>query len=504
MNPCCIILSILLCCSCLVRAQEETATTLRQGRNYIELNLSSLEKYNKRIQKEQTRLLRKLSRKETRLLRQLKKEDSTQYQLLQDNPLTYDSIRTLLKADSSTRLARTKNKADHTIDSLKKIQQFLQGKTTILDAAGSQTTALTGNKDYTREFNTLNTDLSYQDYLNRLIDQKTQSLKGIGGNNKNLTGIQKEVFYAKAKMKTWKQIADDPDKTEEKALEWLQGTEGFDKAFTQQQRANDMHSATSAEDLEKMGYQTKRQLNKQLQEKFGNNLGTVQDNMGKQVGDWQQQAQGITGKAQQAGEQLRNTSNQLKEARQTATNLKNTQKPAFRINPMRGLPFRERIEKSYTYQARRATADGRQPAILEFAGTAGYKHTPKLTTGIGIAANIGLGQNWNNIRLSMQGIGARAYAQWEGQYGIAAYAGYERMYKQIGNWQMDKQADALTGIRPTPHNNRTYSEAVLIGLSKRYRMNNQWNGAVQVLYDIWWKDKGLRSPVVLRFVTSKK
>lgn len=141
--------------------------------------------------------------------------------------------------------------------------------------------------------------------------------------------------------------------------------------------------------------------------------------------------------------------------------------------------------------------------MLELAGMAGYKHNPKLITGVGLAAHIGLGQNWNTIRLSLQGIGVRGFAQWEWNYGIAAYAGYERQYKEISGWQM-APGDANNTMQPTTHNTKQYSEAVLVGLSKQYRLNNSWNGAVQLLYDVWWRDKGLRSPIVLRFVTSKQ
>lgn len=493
-----IIVILCLFCSTVAKSQEENAETQRQGRKYIELNTKSLDKYHQRIRREQNKLLKRLSRKEQKLLKQLRKEDSLAYARLQSNPLRYDSIRSLLQADSSTKLAKTKNKTHAAVDSLKKIQHYLQTQANGFNGTFSKANTAGVSTD---KLNSLQTDLNYQGYINQLIDQKTQGLKGLG-NNKPLTGIQKDVFYARSRMKSWKQLADDPDKAEEKALEWLQGTEGFDKAF-QQQGGNNMHSANSVEELEKMGYQTKRQLNEQLQKQFGNNLGNVQQQMGQQIGDWQDQTQGIGGKAKGLQQQVKTTTTDLKDTKQSLTGLKHTQKPSFKINPMRGLPFRERIEKSYTYQTKRATPDGKQPAMLELAGMAGYKHTPKLITGIGISANIGLGQNWNNIRLNLQGIGIRTYASWEWQYGIAAYAGYERQYKQISGWQLNKEINT-TDIQPTTHNTRQYSESVLLGLSKRYRMNREWDGAVQLLYDVWWQDKGLRSPIVLRFVTSKK
>ena len=98
---------------------------------------------------------------------------------------------------------------------------------------------------------------------------------------------------------------------------------------------------------------------------------------------------------------------------------------------MRGLPFWKRVEKGYNFQTSRATPDGKRPAILELAGTAGFKHTPQLTYGLGLSASIGLGQNWSNIRLSYEGISIRSFATYELFWGIAGYVGYETVF-QIG------------------------------------------------------------------------
>jgi hypothetical protein len=112
-----------------------------------------------------------------------------------------------------------------------------------------------------------------------------------------------------------------------------------------------------------------------------------------------------------------------------------------------------------------------------------------------------LGQNWSSIHFSVQGIGLRTYMSWLWQYGIGVYGGYERMYKQA---VFTNSTGASTDITPTIHNTNTYAESLLAGLTKTYRMNDKWNGQLQVLYDIWWQQEGLRSPVFLRFATVKK
>ncbi len=168
---------------------------------------------------------------------------------------------------------------------------------------------------------------------------------------------------------------------------------------------------------------------------------------------------------------------------------------------MRGLPFIKRIEKQYNWQTSRATADGKQPALLEASAMAGFRHTPRLTYGAGLAYAEGLGQSWQHIKLTFQGVGYRTFATWQWQYGIGAYAGYERMYKKAA---FIKEQPPDSDLRPTPHSSARYTESILAGLTKSYNINAKYKGAIQVLYDIWWQQKGLRSPIVLRFVTVKK
>ncbi len=238
-----------------------------------------------------------------------------------------------------------------------------------------------------------------------------------------------------------------------------------------------------------MGFQTKQQMTANLQKKFGSNLSGLQQNMGTQVKQFQDDLN-----------KVKSTKNTIKQSRQSLKQAPSLNKPSFKVNPMRGLPFSKRIEKQYNYQTTRATIDGK-PAMLQLSAMAGFKHTPRFTYGLGVAASIGLGQNWNNIRFSFEGVGLRSFASWLWQYGIGAYAGYERMYRKTVF--VNKSSESIPSIELNPHNTKTFTDAILIGLTKSYRINEKWNGSIQVLYDIWWKEKGLRSPVQLRFATMK-
>ena len=477
---------LFFCAVSLQTVAQEEHTTIQQGRKYLDINIHALDKYSNRLKHQQERLIKKLKRKEHRFAKRLMGKDSAAYASYKDQNLTYDSIGKLLHPDSATLAGKFKRRSNDEIDSLKAVQSFLQNKSASLDGNSSQL------QGYSPELTKLNSELNYRKYINDLISQRTSNLKNLGGisNGGNipvLTGIEKQVFYGKAKMKAYKDMADDPSKAEDKALEYLEGRPGFDK-YMDKAGAGDGKSmqslspdATSA-DMENMGFQTKQQMQAGLNQKLGKDMGGFSTQMSKGVKIFQDGAGDIN------------------KTKQGLKGIRNIDKPSFKINPMRGLPFWKRIEKQYNWQTTRATLDGK-PALLEVSAMAGFKQSPKLSYGLGIATAIGLGQSWSNIRFTWQGLGLRSYAAWQWQYGIGAYAGYERMYKQFAFTGDNAKATELT---PSVHNAARWSESVLLGLTKKYNINTKWNGAIQVLYDIWWQQKGLRSPIVLRFTTQTK
>ncbi|WP_316787811.1 hypothetical protein [Pedobacter frigoris] len=488
-----------LCFSLSAKAQENEHLYI-QGRRYMDINIHALDKYSKRLERTQKNLLNKLKRKEQRLAHRLKRTDSVAYARFKNDPLTYDSISKLARhPDSATITAKTLKGGQKAVDSLKGVYNFLQRKagqagSTVNSGLSTLNNAgvTTGLEGYSQELSNLQNRLAYDQYITDLTSKHALNLQSIAGGKGNITGIQKELFYAKAKMNEWKKIAEDPSALEEKALEYLQGTKGFDISLDKalnSQPGNSMNSATSADDLEKMGFMTKRMMNNALQQKFGNSLQAVQGNVGKEVSQWQDKAQTLHG--------------QVKETKQSLSALKNTGKPSFKVNPMRGLPFWHRVEKQYSFNTARAatTADGTpRPAILTLSAGLAYRQTPKLSAGIGIAGDIGLGQNWSSIRFTFEGIGFRTFLDWKWQYGIGAYAGYERTYRQAAFSGTKETSTPM--LQPSPHNNQNWSEALLLGITKSYKINSRWYGTIQVLYDVWWRDKGLRSPVILRFVNA--
>jgi len=289
-------------------------------------------------------------------------------------------------------------------------------------------------------------------------------------------------------MQSFKEIVDEPSKAEDRALEYLEGSKGFEEYMNVPQSGNGMLGIQNANatQLEEMGFQTRKQMQTSLTNKFGGGMGELSNQMSSEIKEWQNKQSEL---------------DDVAAAKQTAEQLRRTEGLFFKVNPMRGLPFLKRIEKQYSLDVKQVAADGMEPASINPSVMAGFKHTPKLMYGLGIAASIGLGQNWQNVHFSFQGVGFRSFTAWEWQYGISAYVGFERMYKQAAF--QPKKVDQ-TDVLPETHNTAIYSESMLIGVTKKYNVNKKYSGTIQLLYDIWWQQKGLRSPIVLRFVTNTK
>ncbi|WP_370909987.1 hypothetical protein [Chitinophaga sp. RCC_12] len=468
-----------------------------------------MDKYLKRSQRIQQKLLHRLKKQEARMMKQLAAKDSTRYKQYLDMPLTYDPIASLSK-DTAV-LNQRIGRRNATIDSLKGIQQFIQKQSGKLNSvAGLAGKELPGS-DYTSKISELQSKLNAEQQVKDLIKQRSNALEQLAG-GKNIAGlknIQKNVYYAQEKMKAWRELADDPDEAEEKAMEYLQGIEGFDNYLNTNKNAfGGLGNNATAADLQSMGYQTKSQMGKMLQDKFGNNLRAVQQSMGEQVQQFSEKLNGITDKVKEAKNAANEAKQTLVEAKAAKDKLKHIEKPAFTKNPERGKPFWQRLETQYNFQTMRAMPDGLRPAMLELGAAVAFKHTPKLSYGIGLAASIGLGQNWQNIKLTYEGISIRAYADWTVLYGFSVQAGYEQIFRPLNRPYLEEQADP-NNPQPQQSDNALKAafgggqQSAYVGIMKRYRLSSKWSGTFLIGYNGLWQQNNLRTPFLIRFGWNK-
>ncbi len=488
---------------------QEVEENIDNAKTYLGLRVSSIEKYTEKTNKLQQRLLKHLQRKEDKMLRKLAKQDSALYKQYIGQHLNYDSI-AVLYSDTTQRHLTRGNSA--LIDSLKGVQRFIQNQQNKLGAVSTSLSAAGVSIPGNDQLNALQQKLNSQAGIDQLIQQHTNDLKQLAGNVniKGFQSIQKDVYYAREKIKAYRELADDPDEAEVKAMEYLQGTEGFDK-YLHSNSNNSFgglgNDATEA-DLQRMGYQTKSQVSDLLQQKLGNSLGSVQQQMSQQIQQYSDKLNDLKQKADELKAKASDAKQTLNEAKDAKNRLTNIGKPDFKINKERGKPFWQRIEMQYNFQTSRASVDGLKPAFLNLGINIGYKETERLSCGLGFALNTGLGENWQHLKLTYEGITLRAYTDWLWIYGFSFQAGYERAFIPSNKAYLITNSDNNKPIvqpsdNPLQEAFGGQQQTAYFGIMKRYKISSKWNGTFLVGYNILWNEEGLRSPWILRFGWSK-
>lgn len=481
-------------------ASAQDMESITQAGHYIESRNASLNKYIKRSNRIQRRLLRNLKRKEAKLSHKLAEKDSLLFIAYRSTAINYDSIANLA-VDTSTQFTSIGSRKT-IADSLKDINQFIQDQRAKIKLLPSGTKMGNCTNAYERQIDQLRQRLDAQQQINSLVEQRGKELENLlsSKNVDGLRSIQKEIYYAGEKIKAWKNLADDPDEAEEKAMEYLQGTEGFAEALNPFKGAyNGAGNNPSPSELERMGYQTKQSVNKMLQEKLGDQLTSVQQQMGQQVKQFQEQIKDVailTNEVKQGINEGKQAVGQVKELK---SRLKEIERPSFKKNPERGKPFWHRLTTGYTFQTSRAIAGDLKPAMLEIGGSIAFKHTPKLSYGIGFSGSIGLGRDWQNIHFSYEGIGLRVFCDMRMMYGFSFQTGYERSFRPSNRPYLQDNSKLSVGNNPLRDAFGAKQQSAYAGIMKRYRINSNWNGTFLLGYNFLWQESGFKTPFLLRF-----
>jgi len=481
-----------------VSEPTEISQNLQYADDYLKHRSASVEKYLERNAKIQQQLLTRLSHAEHGLSALSGKSDSLPEYGYARHTIDFDSIQKLAQNPSSL-YNKGSPKAQKLIDSLKGIQAFIQQQSGRLQQAANLSTITGTSGDYSAKLQELQQQLNAQDQIQQLIEQRSLELQQQfpGKDISALNRITKQIAIAKAKTQSWKHIADEPDATEAKAYEYLQGVKGFNNYLNTNDKAfGGLGKNPSVEDLQRMGYQTKGMVGKALQKQFGGNFDKARQQISQQLAAYQKELNKATDKANDAKSLFGDTKN-------SAGNLKHSlqhiQKPAFR-NPMRGVPFLLRWQPRYDFQTTRAM-DSR-PAMLNLSTGLAYKQTPKLKMGMAIAADIGLGKDWQHLKMSYEGISLRAFADYEMIFGIAVEGGYERAFRPanrpyLQNEETDPtQTESGNNILKKAFDNP--QQAAYVGLMKSYHLNKKWNGTFMLGYDFLYQKYGLRTPLTIR------
>lgn len=111
------------------------------------------------------------------------------------------------------------------------------------------------------------------------------------------------------------------------------------------------------------------------------------------------------------------------------------------------------------------------PAISDVGLNLGYKISQRSAIGIGGSYKLGLGQSWDNIKLTHEGLSLRTFIDVQLKGSVYISGGYEQHYRRAIN-----TIAAFKG-------HSAWQSSGLIGLSKRYRVGNV-DGNMQLMWDV--------------------
>ncbi len=309
-------------------------------------------------------------------------------------------------------------------------------------------------------------------------------LKKIKDYNLQLVGYKQQI-------EEWKATLNEPAKLERAVLDGLQKIPAFSRFLEQNSQLAAILGGTggggSGQEgvgIPIPGMQSRQTLLQQLQQRFGSNAqssGTVPQVMQQSVDEaiqrlgsldlGMEKLEGLFEGGGAIGNQ--NITPQEKE------------KAAFKA-----VPGRKKLNFGYNIQS--GGGVNYFPAINDIGLKAGYQLNPRFEAGIGLAYKLGLGESWQKIKLSHEGLALRTFVDWRitpaGDSFLKGFwltAGYERNY-----WD-----NAEVPISPTPNSTTTinslsqWTHSGVAGVTKKIA-----KGKKELQFQLLWQFAVSNSP----------
>jgi hypothetical protein len=363
----------------------------------------------------------------------------------------------------------------NSLDSVSKIISFNRNKVESIGKNEYSDLKLIGLQN---ELDLITQHFSKNEEIVNLLNKRISNIAALPSleNNKHVNKIQQEQYYMKQKMQNYKSLIMNPDAIEQKAFAYLRGLPGFEESLGKQTILDQKDLSA----LEKDGFQTKQLVKKQFTSQIAPNanadLQYIGINAQKQFKDLQQKKQRIL------------------EAKGKAKKLNYRMKPTLKVNPMKGLPLKMRLEKSFNYQVLPTSIN--KPAMLQLNAQLGFKQTKNLTYGVVFGTNLGLGRNWQNIKFANEGLRVGINSTYKGKYGLSGIIGMERNYKRYTLPVLIPAVDFVPQQYQTITKN--YTDITFAGIQKKYHINSKYHGTLLLAYNFNWKAGNENSPLIWR------
>ena len=442
--------------------------TLAQQQDSTLLAVTNLrDKWISRVGSESTKMQKKLDHQSSKYLNRFLKEEQKAIYLL--SKVDSFSAQQLI-ASSQTKLQTLSEKILHP----GKFTQFIPGwdsLSTSLKFLNRDPTLLVQSPEIGQKIseslgkiNGLESELQKAEVIRQFMAERRQlignALERVGMVSQ-IKSLNKEVFYYSQQLREYKQVLNDPDKVERKAMELLSKS----KIYQDFMKKNSMLASLfriAPDDPNEPSYlaslaglQTRADVNQIIQ--------------GRVNAAGPEGMQTLQSGLNQAQSQLQALKNKVSKLGAGASDLEMPQ--GFKPNEQRTKTFLQRLEYSTNIQTQRSTYV--HPVISDLGISIGYKLNDKSVIGIGASYKMGWGQNFQHIRISNEGVGLRSFVDWKIKGGLWISGGYEMNYlSSFAGFSQLKVIDA-------------WQQSGLLGLTKKLGIKSKLfkNTKLQLLWD---------------------
>ena len=445
-------------------AQKNTDTTIFVQTRVIDKLGDRAAQYSQKIDRQTEKYLRRLEKQELKMQKKLAKLDSSKAaQLFSNTKEKYAELRNKLKGKTDGAL---KGVYVPNLDSMGISLKFLEQNSSILKGVKENSEpAFSAGKQLrgiTQQFEGMKGKLSATDDIRQYIKDRKQLLKDVlneNGLGKHLKKFSKEGYYYAKQVQEYKEAWKDPAKMERKLLDLLNKLPAFKRFAQENSQIVGLFGVPSGYGTTQplAGLQTRAAVNAQIRTQMAaggpNAAQTIQQNL--------QQAQGQLN-------QLKDKLNKL------GGNSSSVDIPDFVPNSQRTKSFWQRIEIKTDLQTNRGSRF--LPNTADIAAGFAFKIDDKKQIGSQLVYKAGLGNGFNNIKLTHQGIGYRFYTDLKLKGSFWISAGYENNY-----FATFKNFRELEGVS-------NWQTSALAGLSKKWKLKKK-SGEMKILYDFLWNQK---------------
>jgi hypothetical protein len=461
------VLLIVFCVTLTARSQDTLPATGKitalpdRFLSAVDSKTTSLED---KLTRQTDKYLNRLARQEDKLKRKLSRTDSTVAKKIFDKSAQkYQQLAAKMKAKTSGVENALSGGNDYlpNVDSLTTSLNFLSQNGNNLLSGNEQAKQV---KDVLNNVKALDGKMQEAEEIKTYIRERKQQLRdqlSQYGMGKDLAKYNKEAYYYAAQVKEYKNMWNDPEKVQQKAMELLNKLPVFQKFVQQHSQLSGLFASpgsfSSLPSGASMpivnGIAPRASVQQVLQASMptaGANTSLPQL-MQQQIGNARTEIKNLMDKVNTAG------------------GLGDKDVPDFKPNSQRTKSFGKRLEYGGNFQFDRST--NFLPAGCDIGLQLGYKFSDKTSAGIGAAYKLGLGTGWKDLHLSSESIGFRTYLKTKIKGSFSIQGGAE--------WNYMTSFSKIEELK----NLRAWQTSALLGVVKSYKINKKVNGNVQLLYD---------------------